>query len=147
MRPCLNVFIEMLHEQRVELYNPYPKKVKSFTEFQELPILTRTTVANNYKAFLNPKMPNVTGRRTSGSTGSPMMVYTSEETQLSKYRCAAQCRAWHKVHPLAKAVIIRMPEDIPAQSSPNVCYIDCTWSVFAQLGGAKCINVGDGSTP
>jgi phenylacetate-CoA ligase len=68
--------------------------IRSWDDFEKLPVLTKTEVRQHNKRFLSEKpRSRLRKYRTSGSTGTPLKVFTSEIAIAGEYAC--QLRAYH----------------------------------------------------
>ena len=76
---------------------PHPNDICTFEDFNQLPVLTKTSIRNNFEDLIatnyskNDLLPNATG----GSTGEPLSYYQDEQYNL--WADAARMRGWYEM--------------------------------------------------
>jgi phenylacetate-CoA ligase len=77
-----------------------PQDIRSFRDFQSLPILTRDDVKSRREDLISSGFRGQTFEgSTSGSTGQPIRFLMEKPTAYWSYAAEARCRAWYGIYP------------------------------------------------
>jgi len=85
---------------RFEAINLKPGDVQSFDDFQRIPLLTKSDLRASRKALLSDKykLTSLHCARTSGSTGVPVEVFSSDATRQFQRACTLRSDEWSGWH-------------------------------------------------